>query len=179
MISRTEQDLVKSLLKQSKKAALAADEDYNAHAARLLVMSEDEVRKVLSSAKASLAQGTISESLWNSLVKLYICLRRKRALTGLNDSAKKKIDENLVEVMKLLFLQADNQEGEQNKRYLEDFVVLLYNLVESDQVPNKEQHSKFKEKVRSIVNTEYPIYKKQGKKEIIIKEVSAAPKKVL
>lgn len=102
---------MKSLLKQSygkKGGAASADEDYNAHAARLLVMSEDEVRKVFNSAKASLAKGTISDSLWNSLVKLYICLRRKRALTGLNDSTKRKIDENLVEVLKLLFLMADN-----------------------------------------------------------------------
>jgi hypothetical protein len=102
-------------------------------------MSEDEVRKVFVSAKASLAKGTIqSESLWNSLVKLYICLRRKRALPGLNDQTKRKLDENLVEAMKLLFLMTDNLEGEQNKKYLDDFVVLLYNLVESDKVPDKE-----------------------------------------
>lgn len=39
-------------------------------------------------------------------------------------------------------------------------MILLYNLVESDKVPDQAQHDKFKDKIRKIVYTEYPIYKK-------------------
>lgn len=106
----------------------------------MLPLQEEEVRKLYNSVRASLAQGTVSMSLWNSLLKLYICQRRKRQRPGLNDLSKKKIDENLVEVLKGLFLLADVTDGEQYKRYLEDIVLILHNLVGSDEPPSKEQY---------------------------------------
>lgn len=61
-----------------------------------------------------MAMGTVTtEQLGRSLLKLYICLRRKRALPNLNDSTKKVLDDHLIEVLKLLFLHYDNIEGDQ------------------------------------------------------------------
>jgi hypothetical protein len=66
----------------------------------MLSMKEDEVKKSITSCKATMVQGNLSsESLSNALFKLYICLTRRRKLAGINDRTKKSLDGHILEVM--------------------------------------------------------------------------------
>ena len=74
----------------------------------MLMISDDEIRKSMTSCKATIAQGNIeSDSLGSALLKLFVCLKRKRAHPKINDRTKSALDKYIVEVLKLLFLHYD------------------------------------------------------------------------
>ena len=133
MLKKYEYEIVKNLLKNGEKR-LETDEDFEQHAKQLLMMSEDETRKILVSVRASISNGNVtSDSIGRSLLKLLVCLKRKRSTPNLNDRTKKILDQHILDVYKLQFLHMDNLEGNQNKAYCEDLVKLMYEMCEGDE----------------------------------------------
>lgn len=151
MIAAHEWNIVSYLLKKNNLKVRNEDE-FKQQADLMLTMKEDEVKKSITSCKATMVQGNMtSESLSNALFKLFICLMRRKKLPGLNDRNKKALDGHILEVMQLLFAFFDNSKSEQNKLYALDIAKSLYNMTESDNSPDEEETDQFLIKMRGII----------------------------
>lgn len=106
-MSRFESELIEKLLKRNNLKS-NTDEEYRKHSDYVLGVTEDEVQKQFSGFKASIAKGSVTtDSLRTAMFCLYVKLTRRRRHPGINDRAKKSLDQHIVDLLSLILFHLE------------------------------------------------------------------------